>query len=187
VLSESASLGRLIVVVVEPVHIVTYDPSWPAIFAEERNRILEAVRQWVEKVEHIGSTAIPGLDAKPVIDLMAGLKSMTDASSCVEPLTNLGYSYWAEGAQPHHHLFVRFVDPAMSTRTHNLHLVEAGGQYWEERLLFRNYLRKHPETAKEYAELKYWLASRHRDDREVYTEAKADFVSGVVHRARNAL
>jgi len=82
---------------------------------------------------------------------------MAYASSCVEPLTNLGYSYWAEGAQPYHHLFVRFVDPAMSARTHNLHLVEAGGRYWEERLLFRDYLRKHPEAAKEYAELKYRL------------------------------
>jgi GrpB-like predicted nucleotidyltransferase (UPF0157 family) len=118
---------------------------------------------------------------------MVGLKSMAYASSCVEPLTNLGYSYWAEGAQPYHHLFMRFVDPAMSARTHNLHLVEAGGRYWEERLLFRDYLRKHPEAAKEYAELKYRLASRHRDDREAYTEAKADFVCEVVRRARNAL
>jgi GrpB-like predicted nucleotidyltransferase (UPF0157 family) len=172
---------------VEPVYIVAYDPSWPALFAKEGNRIFEAVGQWVEEVQHVGSTAIPGLDGKPVIDLMVGLKGMADASSCVEPLTNLGYSYWAEGAQPHHHLFVRFVDPSMSARTHNLHLVEAGGQYWEERLLFRYYLRKHPETAKEYAELKYRLASRHRDDREAYTEAKADFVNEVVRLARNPL
>ena len=172
---------------VEQVHIVPYDPSWPTLFAKERDRILEAVGQWVEEVEHVGSTAIPGLDAKPVVDLMAGLKSMADASSCVEPLTNLGYSHWAEGAQPHHHLFVKFVDPEMSARTHNLHLVEAGGQYWEERLLFRDYLRKHPEAAKEYAQLKHRLASRHREDREAYTEAKADFVCKVVRRAENAL
>ena len=58
---------------VEPVHLVAYDPSWPALFVQERNRILEAAGQWVEKVEHIGSTAIPGLDAKPVVDLMVGL------------------------------------------------------------------------------------------------------------------
>jgi GrpB-like predicted nucleotidyltransferase (UPF0157 family) len=134
--------GRLIGLIVEQVHIVSYDLSWPSLFAQERNLVLESVGQRVEEVKHIGSTAIPGLDAKPVIDLMVGLKSMAHASCCVEPLTNLGYSYWAEGAQPHHHLFVRFVDPAMSARTHNLHLVEAGGQYWEERLLFRDYLRK---------------------------------------------
>jgi GrpB-like predicted nucleotidyltransferase (UPF0157 family) len=73
----------------------------------------------------------------------------------------------------------------MSARTHNLHLVQAGGQYWEERLLFRDYVRKHPETANEYAQLKHWLATQHRDDREAYTEAKTDFVCGVVRRARN--
>ncbi len=162
-----------------------YDPHAPhvaGLVSDLIERTAPALR-----VEHVGSTAIPGLDAKPVIDLMVGLKSMADASSCVEPLTNLGYSYWAEGAQPHHNLFVRFVDPKMSARTHNLHLVEAGGQYWKERLLFRDYLRKHPETAKEYAELKYLLSTRHRDDREAYTAAKADFVSEVVHRVRNAL
>lgn len=179
--------GRLIGLIVEQVHIVSYDLSWPSLFAQERNLVLESVGQRVEEVKHIGSTAIPGLDAKPVIDLMVGLKSMAHASCCVEPLTNLGYSYWAEGAQPHHHLFVRFVDPAMSARTHNLHLVEAGGQYWEERLLFRDYLRKHLEAAKEYAQLKYRLASRHRDDREAYTEAKANFVCEIVRRAKNAL
>jgi GrpB-like predicted nucleotidyltransferase (UPF0157 family) len=173
-------------VAVEQVHIVSYDPSWPTLFAQERNHVLEAVGRWVEEVEHIGSTAILGLDAKPVVDLMVGLKSMAHASSCVEPLANLGYSYWAEGAQPHHHLFVRFVDPAMSARTHNLHLVEAGGQYWHERLLFRNYLHSHLEVAKEYARLKHQLASRHRDDRESYTEAKADFVGEVVRRAKEA-
>ena len=95
----------------------------------------------------------------------------------------LGYSYWAEGAEPHHRLFVRFVDPEMSARTHNLHLVEAGGRYWREWLLFRDHLREHPETVAEYARLKNRLAERHRDNREAYTAAKAGFVSEVVRRA----
>jgi GrpB-like predicted nucleotidyltransferase (UPF0157 family) len=161
-------------VTIEPVHIVAYDPSWPTLFAQERNLILQAVGQWIEEVEHVGSTAIPGLDAKPVVDLVVGLKDMSDALSLVEPLRSLGYSYWAEGAKAHHHLFVRFVDLEMSARTHNLHVVEAGGQYWEERLLFRDYLRKHPETAKKYARLKHRLATRHRDDREAYSPLGAD-------------
>ena len=118
---------------------------------------------------------------------MAGLETMVNAGFCVEPLTKLGYSYWSEGAQVYHHLFVRFVDQAMSARTHNLHLVEAGGQYLDERLLFWDYLREHPETAKEYARLKHRLAARHCKDREAYTEAKADFVYGVVRRAGNTL
>jgi GrpB-like predicted nucleotidyltransferase (UPF0157 family) len=75
----------------------------------------------------------------------------------------------------------------MSARTHNLHVVEAGGQYWQERLLFRDYLRKHPETVKEYAQLKHRLATQHCDDREAYTKAKADFVCEIVRRAENTL
>ena len=167
--------------------LVPYDPSWPSLFGEERARVEEAIGHWAEGIEHVGSTAVCGLSAKPVIDLMVGLKSINDADSCIDPLKNLGYSYWAEGAKPHHRLFVRFVDLAMSARTHNLHLVEVGGQYWEELLLFRDYLCKHPETAEEYAQLKHRLATEHRDDREAYTEAKADFVSEVVRRAGNAL
>ena len=153
---------------------MAYDPSWPTLFAQERNLILQTVGQWIEEVEHVGNTAIPGLDAKPVVDLVVGLKDKSDALSLVEPLRSLGYSYWAEGDKAHHHLFVRFVDLEMSARTHNLHVVEAGGQYWEERLLFRDYLRKHPETAKEYARLKHRLATRHRDDREADSPLGAD-------------
>ncbi len=142
---------------------------------------------WVEDIEHIGSTAIPGLDAKPVVDVMAGLSSMADADPCVEPLVGLGYSYWAEGAEPHHRLFVRFANPERTARTHNLHLVEAGSWYWEERLLFRDYLREHPETVLAYASLKRDLAGHHRNDREAYTAAKAGFVSEVVRLAQARL
>lgn len=168
---------------VEPVQLVPYDPSWPLLFAEERARAEEAVGRWTECIEHVGSTAVCGLDAKPVIDLMVELKAMSNADYCVRPLINLGYSYWAEGAEPHHRLFVRFVNPEMTARTHNLHLVETGGRYWEDHMLFRDCLREHPETAAEYARLKYELARRYREDREARTAAKVGFVSGVVRRA----
>lgn len=170
---------------IEPVRVMPYDPSWPALFGEERVRVEGAVGRWAEAVEHVGSTAVPGLDAKPVIDVMVGLRSMEDAEACVEPLMRLGYSYWAEGVEPHHRLFVRFANPRRTARTHNLHLVEFGGWYWNERLLFRDYLRDHPRTARAYARLKYELAGRYREDREVYTAAKAGFVSRVVRRARS--
>lgn len=172
---------------VEPVYVARYDLSWPSLFAEERDRVLDAVGTQVESIVHVGSTAVPGLDAKPVIDLMVGLRSMANADTCVTPLTELGYSYWAEGAEPHHRLFVRFVDREMSARTHNLHLVETGGWYWQERLLFRDYLIKNPETASAYARLKHELAERHHDDREAYTAAKSEFVSEIVNLASDKL
>ncbi len=112
---------------------------------------------------------------------------MTDAERCVGPLVDLDYSYWAEGAEPHHRLFVRFVDETMTARTHNLHLVEIGGAYWRDRLLFRDYLRENPETARAYARLKHGLARQYRADREAYTAAKSSFVCEIVRRARHGL
>ncbi len=109
---------------------------------------------------------------------------MVDADSCIEPLIGLGYSYWEAGADPHHRLFVKFTDAGRNARTHNLHLVEVGGWYWKERLLFRDYLRNHSEVACEYARLKHELAGRFRDDREAYTAAKKEFVAAIVARAK---
>ncbi len=171
----------------EPVHVEPYDRSWPLLFARERALVLGVAGGWIDRVEHVGSTAVPGLAAKPVVDLMAGLSFMRDAERCVDPLVGLGYSYWAEGAEPHHRLFVRFVDETMTARTHNLHLVEVGGAYWRDRLLFRDHLRENPETARAYARLKHGLADQYRDDREAYTAAKSDFVREIVRRARHAL
>jgi GrpB-like predicted nucleotidyltransferase (UPF0157 family) len=170
----------------EQVHIVAYDPGWPLRFEEERSRVERVVGRWLVGIEHIGSTAVPGLDAKPVIDVIAGLRSMSDADRCVEPLIKLGYSYWEEGVEPHHRLFVKFVDAGRTARTHNLHLVEAGGWYWKEHLLFRDYLRDHPATAHEYVKLKRELAQRFRDDREAYTAAKAEFVAAILERAEKS-
>lgn len=169
----------------EPVYVVPYNPLWPSLFSLERSRVEAVVGHWVETIEHVGSTAVPGLDAKPVIDLMVGVRNIWDADRCIRPLEEVGYSYWAEdSALDHHRLFVRFVNPEWTYRTHNLHVVEVGDEYWENRLLFRDHLRSHPETAEEYALLKRDLAGRFRDDREAYTEAKTGFISRVVERAK---
>ena len=167
--------------------MVPYDRSWPSLFTKERALVLGVAGGWIDRVEHVGSTAVPGLAAKPVVDLMAGLRFMTDVERCVGPLVEPGYSYWAEGAEPHHRLFVRFVDETMTARTHNLHLVEVGGAYWRDRLLFRDHLRENPETARAYARFKHRLARQYRDDREAYTAAKSDFVCEIVRRARHDL
>jgi len=169
---------------VEPVFVVPYDPRWPSLFALERSRVEAAVDPWVEAVEHVGSTAVPGLDAKPVIDLMVGVRDIRGAGRCIRPLEESGYSYWAENPNPDRMLFVRFADADRTSRTHNLHVVEAGGDLWNDRLVFRDHLRSHPEAAGEYAHFKYVLAERFRDDREAYTRAKTDFISAILERAR---
>lgn len=170
----------------ELVHIAAYDSCWPDHFEEERGRVEGAIGRWLSGIEHVGSTAVPGLDAKPVIDVMAGLRCMSDADYCVESLVGLGYSYWEEGVEPHHRLFAKFVDAEWTARSHNLHLVEAGDWYWKERLLFRDYLQNDPATAREYTRLKNELAQRFRDDREAYTAAKKEFVADVVEKAKKS-
>jgi GrpB-like predicted nucleotidyltransferase (UPF0157 family) len=168
----------------EPIYMVPHDPKWPSLFTLERSRVEAVLGSWAQAIEHVGSTAVPGLDAKPVIDLMVGVRGVRNADRCIRPLEGIGYSYWAENPNPDRALFVKFVDAGRTSRTHNLHLVEISGDLWNDRLIFRDYLRAHPETAKEYAWLKHDLASRFRDDREAYTEAKTGFVSTMVERAK---
>lgn len=168
----------------EPVYVVPYDPGWPSLFTLERSRVEAVLGSLAQAIEHVGSTAVPGLDAKPVIDLMVGVRDGRNADRCIRPLEGIGYSYWAENPNPDRALFVKFVDAVRTSRTRNLHVVEMGGDLWNDRLVFRDYLRAHPKTAREYARLKHDLASRFRDDREAYTGAKTGFVSTVLERAK---
>jgi GrpB-like predicted nucleotidyltransferase (UPF0157 family) len=115
---------------------------------------------------------------------MVGVRDIQGAGRCIQPLEVIGYSYWAESPNPDRMLFVRFADTDRTSRTHNLHVVEGGGELWNDRLVFRDHLRSHPEAADEYAHSKQVLAERFRDDREAYTKAKTDFISAMLERAR---
>jgi GrpB-like predicted nucleotidyltransferase (UPF0157 family) len=162
---------------VEPVHIADYDPTWPDRFESERRLLLTVLASWLAgPIEHVGSTAVPGLRAKPVIDIMAPVRSLEDSRQATEAVKTLQYHYFPHRAEVMHW----FCKPTPVTRTHHLHLIPVGSKLWHERLAFRDYLRSHPETAAEYAELKERLAEQHRFDREAYTDAKAPFVQRVI-------
>jgi len=166
-----------------PVVIVDFDRRWPALYERARAELLTAVGPWLVAVEHVGSTAVPGLAAKPVIDIMAGLRSLGAAAHCIPRLQALGYEYVPpfEAELPERRYFRR---NAGAVRTHQVHMVETSSEFWERHLLFRDYLRAHPETAAEYAALKRNLAARFRDQREAYTDAKGPFIRAVEARAR---
>ena len=149
----------------------------PSLFALKRSRVEYVVGAWVEAVEHVGSTAGPGLETKPIIDIIAEVRDVRGAGRYIRPLEELGYSYWAENPNPERMLFVRFADADRTSRTHKMQVVEAGGDLWSDRIVFRDYLRSHSEAAREYTCLEYALAERFRDDREAYARAKADFIS----------
>lgn len=162
----------------DTVTLVAYDEAWPSLFLEERARIERTLGSWAEGIEHIGSTAVAGLTAKPILDIMVGVRRLRDAHRCIRPLEGLSYEYRGEAGLPGR-LFFRKGQP----RTHHLHVVQIGSEFWERHLLFRDYLRAYPETAREYAVLKDHLAQRFGGDRVAYTEAKRGFISEVVRGA----
>ena len=159
------------------VKIVPYDARWPGKFEEERALLLGSIQEWiVGGIEHVGSTAVEGLAAKPVLDIMAGVRSLEASRPALGPLAGIGYLYASYRADVMHWL----CKPSPSFRTHHLHLVPFGSPLWKERLAFRNYLRTHTDAALEYADLKRRLAGQFPLDREAYTEAKGPFVRRIV-------
>jgi GrpB-like predicted nucleotidyltransferase (UPF0157 family) len=162
------------------IHIVPYDDSWPARFEEERRILAGAIGHCASgTTEHVGSTAVPGLAAKPVIDIMVGVESLDASRPLISILEPLHYCYFPYRPDVEHW----FCKPSPEVRTHHLHLVPVGSRVWIDRIAFRDYLRTHREVAAEYASLKRQLADQHRFDREAYTDAKEPFIRRTVERA----
>jgi GrpB-like predicted nucleotidyltransferase (UPF0157 family) len=167
-----------------PIEVRDYDPAWPALFERERTQVGEALGEMVVCVEHVGSTAVPGLAAKPIIDVLVGVRSLDEARSrSVAPLEALGYIYLAQYQTwlPDEMLF-RKGPPG--PWTHHLHLTEPSSPRWEEFILIRDHLRRHPEIASAYADLKKALALVFEEDIVGYREAKRPFLQAVMARAR---
>ncbi|MPZ98769.1 MAG: GrpB family protein [Dehalococcoidia bacterium] len=161
------------------VEVVPYHPAWPAAFEAYAAEMRDACGDLLVTVEHIGSTAVPGLDAKPVIDLMPGVANHEDARRCIEPLERLGLRYRGENGIPLRYYFNDGVP-----RRRNVHLFVVGESQWPAHLLFRDYLRTYADARDAYARLKHELAEQHRDDTLAYCVAKDDFVQGVIEQAR---
>jgi GrpB-like predicted nucleotidyltransferase (UPF0157 family) len=168
----------------DQVEIVGYDPRWPALFDAEAKRLRATLDpSLIVGLEHFGSTAVPNLSAKPIIDILIAVRSLADAQACfVEPLRNLDYVYWAENPRQDRMFFVKGMPPFGSRRTHHVHVTEIHGEMWQ-RLAFRDYLRAHPQQARTYDQLKRRLAAEHPADREAYTAAKAAYIETVMRKA----
>ncbi len=167
-----------------PVVIVPYQMEWPIFFEQEANRIQAAIGIFVSTIQHIGSTSVPGLAAKPIIDILVGLKSLEDTPHFVPPLIQQGYRYFPEHETtfPERRYFSRIQD---NNHGYHLHMVEPGSLFFQRHLAFRDYLRNHPATAAEYAELKLDLAAKFGSDREGYTSAKSAFIQKIERLAIN--
>ena len=163
-----------------PVELSAYDPAWPAKFETEKAFLINLLGQWQRGgIEHVGSTAVPGLLAKPIIDIMFGVRSLENSKPAIDVLVANGYQYFPYKPDVMHW----FCKPSDAFRTHHLHLIPYESPLWQERLQFRDFLRSNPTIAGEYAELKQILAARYKYDRETYTQAKWSFIQRVLAAA----
>jgi GrpB-like predicted nucleotidyltransferase (UPF0157 family) len=163
------------------VELAPHAEEWRQLFAQEEARLRDAVGEHVAAIEHVGSTAIRGISAKPIIDIAVGVRGLADAEKCVRPLEAMGYEYRGENGIPGRYYFIKG-----EPRTHHLHMVEFDSELWRSHLLFRDYLRRRPEVANEYEAVKNELARKYPDDRAAYTDGKGVFIRRVLDAAADS-
>ncbi len=175
-----------------PIILVEHDPRWAALFLEERQRIREAIGDWATDIQHVGSTAIPGIAAKPIIDIAVHVRSLADALYCITPLVELAYECLGEFGIPGRIYFRKLTESPLAGqrhdgvgRTHQIHMYETGHEQYEKQIIFRDYLRAHPGASREYETLKRDLATRYTDVND-YALAKSQFVLHILTLATAA-
>jgi GrpB-like predicted nucleotidyltransferase (UPF0157 family) len=162
----------------DPLELVAPDPDWPATFAAWKERLAETLVAVAERIDHVGSTSVPGLAAKPTVDTQISVRDLEDEDRYVAPLERASLQLRSRDA-----LHVYFRPPAHRPRDVHVHVCESGGRWEREHLLFRDYLRAHPEAAARYASVKDELLVVWSDDRWGYTEAKSDCILGILDEA----
>lgn len=167
----------------DDVEIVDYNPQWAEIYLAERDGLLTRTEKHFIEVEHVGSTAVPGQRAKPIIDMMAAVNSLNELDTFLPQLCNYGYQLIETGMHNRH--FLR--KQGESSQTFHLHIVELST--WDERneRLMRDYLLVHPQEVKAYGALKVELANTYAEGSLAYTKAKTSFIQGIVDKARDEL
>jgi GrpB-like predicted nucleotidyltransferase (UPF0157 family) len=157
--------------------IAAYDPSWPEAYEREKTQIIGAIGDVMIGIEHVGSTSVPRMPAKPIIDIMAGVRYLRDGAGCISMLAAIGYTYCGDAGLPGR-LFFRKGNP----RSHHLHIVEHSRLIWMRTLAFRELLKTRQDVATKYAALKRDLARNFRQDPRAYGEAKGPFIESMIAR-----
>ena len=171
----------------DPIVIHPYDPQWPEMFERERGRLTAALGSWLTRdLEHMGSTAVPDLPAKGIIDMLAVVGDIGGEPRVVELMSGIGSLAAPEPTDAGDHK-LSFCSPSVERRTHHLHVVEESSGSWRGWLAFRDYLRSHEAARRQYAALKRRLADAHGgdpNDRDAYRAGKAEFIQTITARAR---
>lgn len=164
------------------VELTPYTEEWERAFLEERARLGEALSDMPCEIEHVGSTAVPGLCAKPILDIAIGVPTGASLEPVFPALERLGYEYRGDAGSAGGHVFVRGYSPLV--RTYHLHLVSRDDPQWERYLLLRDFLRQNPEACKAYLDEKRALANRYPANRMAYTDGKDEIVRRLLDEGR---
>jgi GrpB-like predicted nucleotidyltransferase (UPF0157 family) len=160
------------------VRLRPYTSRWAELFRAEDQAIRTVLGALVLDVQHVGSTAVPGMMSKPILDIAIGVPRLEDFERCIEPLTQLGYEHAHWAGLEDNEVFGKGI-----RRTHLVHVVKHGGQKWNNYILFRDSLRQNPATASAYQQLKVSLSLSHANNRAAYTDAKNAFICGILSAA----
>ena len=167
-----------------PVRIADYNPEWPELFTSERKNIIEAVgNEFISRIEHIGSTSVPGLCAKPTIDILLEILEITNCDLLINQLKEAEYHYIPKPENPPPHMMFAKGYSAAGFTGHAYHIHVRYPGDWDE-IVFRDYLIMNPADAAEYEALKRKLANEFKNDRENYTESKTAFINNIILKAR---
>jgi GrpB-like predicted nucleotidyltransferase (UPF0157 family) len=164
------------------VRLVEYDEGWPGMFEEEKG-LLESALKDIEMIDiqHVGSTSVPGMKSKPVIDIAVGVKRLSDGERCIGPLERIGYEYRGDAGVPGRQFFAK---GPRENRTYHVNVEAWNGRLWKNHVLFRDYLKEHPQTRKEYQKLKEVLEAKYPGDRDSYTSEKDSFIKKIIKEAK---
>jgi len=161
------------------VQILPFNPAWNESFTAERERLKLAIGAQVVDIQHIGSTSIPSMPSKPVLDIGIAVVDFESAKDYIDPVVGLGYKYLGEYGILRRHFFMRG-----NPRPHHIHMLENNSREWRSHLLFKTFLSEHPDFAREYAQLKFNLAQKHKTDRDAYQNGKEKFIKRVLELAK---
>lgn len=165
------------------VNVVAYQPSWAVAFENEKQQLLNVLGKDVLAIEHVGSTSVPGLAAKPIIDMLAAVDNLLVYKQLIEPLTALGYEFMPERVFADR---VFFPKGPRENRTHHLSLAVKNSDGWHKTIAFRDYLRKNPSARNKYQSLKTELAAKYPTDRASYTKAKEQLIERLINEAEKS-
>ena len=163
------------------VNLNEYNPDWENHFDYEKKKIIEAIGDKIAGIEHIGSTSVKDLKAKPIIDIMAGIEDLSRTSTLISPLSEIEFEFVPKPEIINRKFFRKGL---RGRGTCHLHICEIHSTEWVEKILFRDYLRKYPKAAEEYAALKSELAAKYKYDRPTYTQQKEPFIKDIIEKAK---